>query len=102
MLYVYRFHADCGRSGSLDGMFVCSESGKATLEKLIADETHVHFGEVLGKHSDIGGSIEEDEITLVDASQDDIAAMLRVFSLTGVDDWYTISGYNPLDYVGQE
>ena len=102
MLYVYRFNADCGRAGSLDGMFVCSESSKATLEKLIADKTYVHFGEVLGKHSDIGGSIEEYEITLVDASQDDIAAMLRVFGLTGVDDWYTLSGYNPLDYVGQE
>lgn len=102
MLYVYCFNADCGRAGSLDGMFVCSESGKAKLDKLIADKTYVHFGEVLGKHSDIGGKIEEDEITLVEASQEDIAAMLRVFGLTGIDGWYTISGYNPLDYVDAE
>jgi len=99
MLYVYRFNADCGSAGSLDGMFVCADSGKAKLDKLIADKTYVHFGEVLGKHSDVGGAIEPDEITLVEASQDDIAAMLRVFGLTGLDDWCTISGYNPLDYA---
>lgn len=102
MLYVYRFNCYCGRAGSLDGIFVCDESGKFKLEKLIDDKTEVRFGEILGKHSNIRGYIQEKEITLIEASQDDIVAMLRVFGRTGVDGWYTISGYNPLDYVDAE
>lgn len=98
MLYVYRFNFGCGRGGSLKGIFVVDENGKADLDYLIEEKVRVDFGEVLGKHSDVSGNIVGD-CTLLDASQEDIAAMLRVFGVTGFRGHVTISGYNPLDYV---
>jgi hypothetical protein len=53
----------------------------------------VWFGEILGKHSEVEGSIEEDDITKFDIDPD-MAQKLR--DAIGVD---TLSGYNPLHYA---
>ena len=98
MLYVYSFEWNFD-DGCLSGLFVCEETAKAKLENLIASKKSVYFGEVLGKHSYVSGVIEEGDITRFNAHQEDIMAMLRVLGLHGVEDYYTICGYNPLDYV---
>lgn len=84
---VYKMNCDCGRQGNLMGTFVAS---KKYIEKLIEDKIEVYFGEVLGKHSEIYGSIDADEITLVTDNPDTVKSF---------EDLDLSSGYNPLDYT---
>lgn len=80
---LYKFYWDCGRNGSIDGAFIADEE-----EVLAIIGTEVAMGEVLGKHSDIYGTIEPGEITLV--TQDPaVLEALKGFSV----------GVNPLDYI---
>jgi hypothetical protein len=85
--FLWRFYWDCGRSGDLSGLFVATEQ-----EVKSAIGQHVSFGEVLGKHSDVYGTLIEGEIIKVDVSPE---AVEEVFNVLG-DTW---SGFNPLDYV---
>ncbi len=104
-LYLYKYHENCGRSGSLDGIFIVDERGKACLEALMTSEVDVQFGEVLGKHSDVSCSYKVGKFKPEDIPQADISAVLRVLgSPLGPDGaaWCTISGFNPLDYVDSE
>ncbi len=100
-MYLYRFNFKCGRSGSLEGMFAVDQRGKVALDALIADGgTEVYFGEVLGKHSDVFGTITEKNLTQVEATADEVAVVLRVFG-KGIDEkrrpWATILGFNPIE-----
>ncbi|MEK5036252.1 hypothetical protein MKY96_32905 [Paenibacillus sp. FSL R7-0302] len=84
---LWSFYWDCGRAGSLDGMFVATEA-----EVNAAIGHNVNFGEVLGKHSEIYGTIDEGDITEV---QIDPASLEKVSAVLG----RTWSGINPLDSV---
>jgi hypothetical protein len=83
---IYRFSADCGRNGDLEGVFIAT---KEQVAKLISSKIEVYFGEVLGKHSEICGAIEKKDIKLL---TDDIKAVeiVEKYNLT--------NGYNPFDY----
>lgn len=81
---IYRFYWDCGRNGHLSGIFLATAD---EVEDLIGRE--VHFGEVLGKHSDVYGTIEDGEITLV-TTDPAAVAVFRKFDLS--------EGYNPFSY----
>ena len=95
---LYRFHWDCGRMGDLRGLFAVNEDGEKILRASFGE--YVGFGEVLGKHSDIDGALEEDEVTIIDASPEDVAAVIRVLGVQPSRyGWWTLSGYNPLDYL---
>jgi hypothetical protein len=85
--YLWKFYWDCGRNGDLEGLFVATEQ-----EIQILIGKHANFGEVLGKHSEIYGTIEEDDIEKIDL---DSKAIEKVILILG-ETW---SGYNPLDYV---
>lgn len=89
MRNLYSFFWDCGRMGSLDGLFVASPE-----EIAAAIGREAYFGEVLGKHSEISGTISESDITLVSDDQEKVEWLLEV---TG--NFPTISGFNPLEYV---
>jgi hypothetical protein len=84
---IYRFSADCGRNGDLEGVFIAT---KEQVAKLISSKIEVYFGEVLGKHSEICGAIEKKDIKLL---TDDIKAVeiVEKYNLT--------NGYNPFDYT---
>ena len=78
---LWSFYWDCGRQGEVEGLF------KATKEEVKnAIGKRAYFGEILGKHSEIYGTIEADEIKLV--SDNPIEVMNDVES-----------GYNPLEYI---
>lgn len=62
---LYLFYVDCGRMGTLQGLFVATQE---EVDNLIGEE--VCFYEVLGKHSEIGGHIEADEISLISDDQE--------------------------------
>lgn len=84
---LYSFHWDCGRSGDLDGLFI-EEEWK--VKGIIGKE--IYFGEVLGKHSEIYGTIEEGEVVKIDIPESVVVELKKAFKRK------TISGFNPLDY----
>lgn len=88
-LYIMNF--DCGRMGSLEGLFVAEDTD---LNGIIGSE--VNFGEALGKHSEVYGTLEDSYITEVSEDQDKIEWLVSVI---GSD---SISGYNPFDYIEEE
>jgi hypothetical protein len=59
---LYKFHFDAGRQGALHGLFIADPKD---VRELIESKRIVRFGEVLGKHSDIRGPVEDYDLTLV-------------------------------------
>ncbi|HFK1717434.1 hypothetical protein CON18_30615 [Bacillus cereus] len=88
--YLYRFYWDCGRSGYLEGLFVATEDEVAS-----AMGKEAYFGEVLGKHIEVYGEIEEGDITKVDISPEAVAEVSKHLGT----EW---SGFNPLEYIESE
>lgn len=80
---VYKFHVDCGRQGDLQGVFVANPDH---VVKLIESKIEVYFGEVLGKHSEIYGSVESNNIALV-SSDPEVVKIFEEHDLS--------SGLNP-------
>ena len=78
---LWSFYWDWGRQGDVEGLF---KATKEEVEKAIGKE--VYFGEILGKHSEVYGTLEEGEIKLISDNP------MEVMNATE-------SGYNPLNYV---
>jgi len=55
----------------------------------------IYFGEVLGKHSEIYGTLEEGDLIVKSEDQRFIDQLVAVIGSP------TVSGYNPLDYIGE-
>ena len=91
MLGIYSYSSYCGRMGVVEGLFVAN---KEDVENAIGSE--VHFGEVLGKHSDVYGTLDEEDLVL---KSDDQAFIRQFVDIMGIG---AISGYNPLDYIEEE
>lgn len=85
---VWKFRWDCGRSGELVGLFVASPESVA---KLVG--RHISFGEVLGKHSDIQGTVESKDIKEISS---DPAFVSQFEELIGS------IGHNPFEYLEEE
>ena len=88
MKAIYEFFWDCGRMGEISGLFTANTS---EVEKLFGRE--INFGEVLGKHSEISGTIHEDNFTIKSIDQEFIDTFESIMGEG------TVSGYNPLDYI---
>jgi hypothetical protein len=91
MLKLYKFNWDCGRNGALDGIFT-AESDE--IEKLIGKM--IYFGEVLGKHSEVYGTLDAEDLTVM---SDDPVFISKFIEIMGTG---TVSGFNPLDYYDPE
>ena len=65
MKQLYKFFWDCGRQGSLKGVFTATHE-----EVAAAIGKHIYFGEVLGKHSDISGTLESKDIRFLTDDQE--------------------------------
>jgi hypothetical protein len=90
MKALYSFFWDCGRAGSIEGVFIAEKSAvDAAVGKAI------HFGEVLGKHSDVHAELEAGDATIKSEDQDLIAKLEAIFG-------QNVSGYNPLNYISEE
>lgn len=88
--YLWKFGWDCGRMGEVEGLFVASDK---EIQNAIGKD--VYFGEILGKHSEIYGVLDDEDLAKVNL---DSVSTERVAKLLG-DTW---SGYNPLDYLRHE
>lgn len=82
---LWKLHFSAGRSGTLHGMFVATDE-----EIEAAMGQYLQFGEVLGKHSDVSGPLDKEDITRVT----DDAAFVEKF-----EEYGCASGYNPLEYL---
>lgn len=87
-LGLYKFYWDCGRNGDIEGLFAAYDK---EIERLIGKE--IYLGEVLGKHSEVSGVVESDDITLL--SEDE--KLLEVIIDNDIS-----CGYCPTDYLGDE
>jgi hypothetical protein len=74
--------------GDVNGLFVTT---KVEIKEAIG--SHIYFGEILGKHSEVFGKLEKGDITIVSEDQDFIS------KLVGVIGSETVSGYNPFNYM---
>ena len=84
---LYKFYWDCGRQGEVEGLFFEDEE---KIQSAIGKE--IYFGEILGKHSDVYGTLEEQDLKAIDLPEESINMLV---SHIGTH----LSGYNPLDYI---
>lgn len=84
---LYKFSWDYGRSGNVEGVFIATED-----EVDSAMYKEVWFGEILGKHSNVYGILEEHDLEILDVSDITIQELKKVLGRS-------ISGYNPLEYI---
>lgn len=82
-----QFYWDCGRLGDLEGLFITTED---ELKSWYGRESY--FGEVLGKHSEIDGAIDEGDFTI---KSDDQEFIDKIEELLGDH----LSGFYPGDYI---
>jgi hypothetical protein len=85
---IYKFDADFGRMGDLSGVFVATD---AEIEEIIGNE--IYFGEVLGKHSEVFLTVEEDNFTLITNDE----KFIEMFEQYGLE-----NGHNPFDHFEGE
>ena len=88
MNILVRFRQSFGRMGSLSSLFVCARD---EYDSIIGQ--WAHFGEALGKHSEISCELSADNLTIVSDDQE------RIAWLVGVIGSANISGRNPIDYI---
>lgn len=91
MLKLYKFHWDGGRGGDIEGLFAAKEED---VDQIYGKD--VYFGEVLGKHSQVYGTIEKDEIWEI---SDDQKVIQHLIEAVGSNN---ICGYNPFDYYEED
>ena len=84
---IFKFHFDCGRMGNLEGVFVAS---KKDVKELCDSGKQVYFGEVLGKHSEVYGKMNEGMFKVV-SEDPSVVSVVEEHDLS--------SGYNPFDYL---
>ena len=90
MKAIVEFFWDCGRSGEVSGLFICEEED---LNKIIGRD--IYFGEILGKHSEVSGTISAEDFVIKSRDQDAVDSVISIFG-------EHISGYNPFDYLPEE
>lgn len=88
MKKVFLFNWDCGRMGVVDGCFIAEDE---EVKKAIGRQ--VYLGEVLGKHSEVYGRLDEEDLKVVTSDPLVIKELIK-----GGDN---ICGYNPLDYIDE-
>ena len=85
--------------GELQGLFVAD---KESVAKIMNKK--VYFGEVLGKHSEIFGIVEESDISILSEDQEFIEKLIEIMPKTGrtFTKSLTVSGYNPFSYLDDD
>lgn len=87
MKKLWQFRWDCGRNGEVEGLFVADDQ---QIEDAVGK--HVDFGEILGKHSEVFGTLDHADLKVLSIDQDFIEKCESIKGLLP-------QGYNPLDYL---
>ena len=83
MKALFKMVFDCGRMGELEGVFIANTED---VDYLIKNKISIYFGEVLGKYSEISGTLDESEIKTI-TTDENIINVVKEYELE--------SGYNP-------
>jgi len=75
MQAIYKLHFDCGRSGTVKGIFIAE---KEEIDYIVDTKYRVYFGEVLGKHSEVMGPLEKGDYTLISDKPEDVEVVKRL------------------------
>lgn len=87
MITLYRFCWGPYRGGCVESIFAADDAiVKATIGKELA------FGEILGKHSEVMGTLEEGDLEVLSTDE---AFITQFSSIVGS------TGYNPLNYIAE-
>lgn len=85
MKALFKLHFDCGRQGTLNGIFIAE---KEDVDILLAHEDiKIDFGEALGKYSNINGNLLLNDITFITDNKE-VIDMFEKYEIS--------SGYNPI------
>jgi len=85
---VYKFYVNCGRQGSLSGVFIATKDEVAK-----AMGRAVYFDEPFGKYSEVEVTLDAKCITLVT----DNPEVVKV-----IEDYDLSNGYNPLEGLEED
>jgi len=85
---LWRFSWSVGRAGELESIFPAT---RAEVEELYGQ--YIVFGEVLGKHSDVQGTLEADEFEVISEDPQLVELFRKHVGSTG---------HNPFDYIEEE
>jgi len=88
MRKLFKFSWDCYRMGVVEGVFIATQR---EIDDAIGKE--VYFGGILGKHSEVYGTLEEGQVKEITSSQE-VVKVVEEFGLS--------SGYNPLCYIEEK
>ena len=88
MKKLYKFYWGCGSQGDIEGLFISNDK---TVEKTIGKE--ISFGEILGKYSDIFGTLDKEDIEEISEDQEFIK---KFESIVGKS-----FGHNPLSNINE-
>lgn len=96
MKKIYYFKWDQGRNGIVDSLFIADSE---IVEQCIGKD--VWFGEILGKHSEVFGTLEEKDFKVIPDEPGIIAWFEKNFPVfwRGGHAFVEITGYCPLLYV---
>lgn len=94
MRKLWKFHWDCGRMGDVEGLFVWPEE---EAEASIGSE--VYLGEVLGKHSDISGTLMRGEVKEVAMPDGNLGMLIAAFGYSAERQRVGLVGTNPMGYA---
>lgn len=94
MKVIAEYYVDCGRMGSLQGLFVTT---RRELDRGYGKT--LYWGEVLGKHSEVIEEFRKDAITIRSEDQEFIAKLCEVLDISSEG---TISGLNPISQLYEQ
>ncbi len=98
---LYRFYWDVQRHGEIESLFIADDEQVAAVLGM-----DIYLGEVLGKHSDISGTLDAEDLLIITQEPGIIADLRRVFSGAQTDSYRfrndTLCGINPLNYLRDE
>ena len=91
---LYKFYWDVHSQGEIESLFIADDD---EVEEVMG--MNVYFGEVLGKHSEVYGTLDDGDLTIVTQEPRVIADLVRLFAGDRRAQHGTICGLNPLHYL---
>lgn len=85
---IYRFHENCGRNGSLNGLFTATDE----LIEWAMGKT-VMFDEALGKHTEIEVTLSEENLSIIEATPEQLEWFIKNISTFG---------HNPMELLEEQ
>lgn len=90
-----------GRYGDLTAEYIVNEDGERILDAIIAAKWSMSFGDILGKHSDVQGTVDPEDVMREDVLPAKRAAYEEIYGVLNANSpWRHLRGnIDPLGYA---